>query len=244
MNTTIVEKFDHPDKMSAEAAARIAAGIQQAVHSRGRAGLVLAGGNTPRQTYQMLATDRSIPWERVHLFWGDERWLPPEDPASNFFMVKQALLDRINLPGGNLHCPDFAAGSPQKAAALYDEEIRTFFGEGSNDGQWQYFDLTILGMGEDGHTASLFPGDPLLAEKVRYAAAVPEPAGKPPVPRISLTFPALARSRRILFLISGGGKAKILQDILAGENSGRYPAALVRAIEEVRWLVAFDPSAS
>ena len=96
------------------------------------------------RTYQMLAADRRIPWERVHLFWGDERWLPPGEPESNFFMVQETILDSVALPATNRHCPDYAVGSPQKAAALYEEEIRAFLdGDGSAGGPG-FFDLTIL----------------------------------------------------------------------------------------------------
>ena len=190
----------------------------------------------------MLAAHSAISWERVHLFWGDERWLPPDHPESNFAMVKNSLLDKISLPASNIHPIDYEAASPEKAASLYDTEVKSFLHPDRTGGNQACFDLTILGMGEDGHTASLFPGQALLKEKVRFAGAVSEPAGKPKVPRISMTFPALASSRKILFLIGGHKKEKILHDILSGRNCDLYPAAGVRALEEVRWLVVTSPN--
>ncbi|MEJ2688921.1 MAG: 6-phosphogluconolactonase, partial [Deltaproteobacteria bacterium] len=108
MNKTVIEKFDQLEEMSTAAAARIAEAMLSAVQSRGKAAVVLAGGKTPELTYRILAANRRIPWEQVHLFWGDERWLSPEDPESNFFMVKNTLLNSIHLPAQNLHCPVFA----------------------------------------------------------------------------------------------------------------------------------------
>lgn len=243
MSRIEIERFVDLEQLSTAAAEQISRAIIDGVRSRGMASLVLAGGKTPEMTYRKLAADPEIPWERVHLFWGDERWLPPDDPDSNFSMVKNALLDKIPLPQQNLHAIDHGAVSPQEAALLYDDELRAFLDAGQRpDGKAQFFDLTLLGMGEDGHTASLFPGHSLLHEKSRYAAAVPNPAGKPFVPRVTMTFVALACSRRILFLIKGAKKEKILRQLERGGNCQEYPAAQVRAVEEVRWLVAADPA--
>lgn len=243
MCSSEIEKFSNIEQLSRAAAERIAGEIAAAVHRRGMASMVLAGGKTPAMTYGMLAADYAISWERVHLFFGDERWLPAEHPESNFLMVKKTLLDKISLPEQNLHAIDYNAESPEKAASRYNEKIKDFLYSEQPAGGWAYFDLTILGMGEDGHTASLFPGRALLEEKKLYAAAVSEPAGKPMVPRISMTYPALARSRKILFLIGGVKKETILNDILQGRNCDLYPAAAVRAVEEVRWLVVTGPGA-
>ncbi|MFC1879090.1 6-phosphogluconolactonase [Chloroflexota bacterium] len=169
--------------------------------------LALAGGSTPKEVYGLL-TKAELDWEYIHLFWGDERCVPPEHPDSNYRMVKESLLDHINIPPANIHRIQGEL-SPEQAALAYERVLEDFFPKG------QSFDLVLLGMGEDGHTASLFPGTPALKARRRWVAAVKHNQPPPPlVNRVSLTFPAINAARQVTFLISGAGKAERLKEVL------------------------------
>ena len=179
----------------------------------------LSGGSTPKRLYQLLAMpdwrDR-LPWERIHLFWGDERFVPPDHPDSNQGMVRQAMLDHVPIPPGNIH-PVPTDGTPESAAARYEEALRRF--AGTRPGE-PLFDIQLLGLGPDGHTASLFPGNPALQERQAWVLAV---VGAKPEPRITLTYPALNSSRVSAFLVAGEEKREILAGLRAGDRA--LPAA-------------------
>lgn len=197
--------------------------ITDAVSERGACYIALAGGETPRGCYQRLAGSysTSLPWDRVHVYWSDERQVSLTDPASNYGMAKAALLDRVGIPQGNIHP---LVGDPLPAL----KQVPT------GPGGFPRFDLVHLGLGEDGHTASLFPGDPALDERQAWVRAVH--AVKPPPDRLTLTFPVLNTARAVLFLVQGEGKRRPLAGVMAGDAS--LPASRVRPADgELRFIV-------
>ena len=190
--------------------------------------LVLSGGSTPRATYQLLAC-KDIDWDCCEIFFSDERFVPPDHPDSNYRMVRETLLSGYNVkPRKILAIP--TDGSLQSAADRYDEALRQQYGAGTLEDGAPLFHLTLLGLGEDGHTASLLPDQPVLKERERWAAPVPEGRGEP---RIPLTYPALNSSELILFLVSGAAK----RDALAQARGGLGPAGGIKPQGEVLWLV-------
>ena len=225
-----------------EALGRGAAGLfaqaaVRAVEERGRFAVLLAGGETPRRTYELLAEEpfRSrVPWERLHVFWGDERCVPADDPRNNALMARRALLDRVPIPASQLHPLDCAA-SPEKGAADYEALLGAFFA-----GALPSFDLVFLGLGDDGHTASLFPGSTALDERQRWTIATRRPGEE--IGRVTATLPLLNRAALVAFLVSGKSKAAVLRQVLAEEGDPRrLPALLVRpAAGELHWLVDRD----
>ncbi len=230
------EYFADSESMSQAAALLIVAQAKDAQAARGLFTMVLSGGSTPGRLYEILASPPiadQIDWQRFFVFWGDERLVPLDHPDSNYMLAKEYLLPR--LPATNIFPVPVTVADPHIAASQYEDEIRRFW-HGQAKGYEPAFDCLLLGMGPDGHCVSLFPDSPLLTEKSCLVAAVSEPAGSPPVPRVTLTLPGLAASRMIMFMISGGVKAKILTEIQAGET--RYPAARVRSEGRIKWLVS------
>ena len=231
--------FDDRRELVDAAAELATAAVRRAVTDRGRCAIALAGGSTPRDLYIRLAAvpRQQIPWEKVHLFWGDERCVAPDHADSNFRMVRETLLDHIALPENHVHRMRGEL-PPQTAAAHYHDELRGFFGELP-----PRFDLVLLGMGDDGHTASLFPGTTALQERQTLAAAVHVPALQ--AWRITLTLPVLNAAREVVFLVAGTGKAAMIARIagLASPDSA-LPASLVRPGDgEVHWLLDSDAAA-
>lgn len=237
------------------------------IHARGRFNLALSGGTTPRLLYEFLAEvpPGTIDWNRVHLFWGDERCVPEGDAESNYQTAYEALLCRVLIPEANIHRIRGEHPDPHGAAIEYDRFLRKFFAfpaiaaakqdysgrapdatpEGLRpDSQMMRFarttfDLILLGMGEDGHTASLFPGDPVLRETRHWVYAVSAPRGIEPSQRVTLTLPAIASASRAVFLVTGAKKRDVLAAVLrdpAGTGA-KYPASLVTATHGVLWLV-------
>jgi 6-phosphogluconolactonase len=195
----------------------------------------LSGGSTPRGLYRLLASDpyrEQLPWHAIHFFWGDERHVPPDHPESNFRMARETMLDAVAVPPANIH--RIAAEEPdaQRAAALYEAALRSFFALAPE--AWPRFDLVLLGLGKDGHTASLFPGSAAVRERRRLVVApwVEEQQAF----RVTLTPPVLSGARRTLFLVSGAEKAAALHAVIEGQREpDRYPA---QAVEGNRlWLV-------
>ncbi len=221
--------------VATEAAGEVVRRATEAVAARGAFALALAGGNTPRALYALLADPAReylgrLPWGRTHLFFGDERHVPPDHPDSNYRMTREALLSKVPVPADQVHRIR-AELEAQRAAAEYEHELRGFFGRDPA------FDLVLLGMGADGHTASLFPGTAALQERERWTAANwVENLG---AHRITLTLPVFDRARAVVFLVSGGDKAAALARVLsvpAGEEP--LPAARVRPLDgSLLWLV-------
>jgi 6-phosphogluconolactonase len=198
--------------------------INDAVRTAGTCSIVLSGGSTPRTLFRLLASDfrARIPWANVQVFWGDERYVPPEDPRSNYRMAREALLDHVPCPSANIHPMPTHFPSADVAARDYERTLRNHF-----VGEWPHFDLVLLGIGDDGHTASLFPGSLALAERTRWVVAARAPVE--PHVRLTLTLPALTRAAAVHFLVAGAAKADALRHVLDGAGDWtKYPAAGVR----------------
>ncbi len=220
-----------------EAAERIAARIAQAGD---RAAICLTGGSTPKPVYERLAGEpyrSSLPWDRIHWFWGDDRFVPLEDDHSNAGMALRAFLADVPVPPGNLHPMPTDAATPAEAAHRYQAELEGFYGRDRLDPASPLFDLVLMGLGSDGHTASIFPGLPALKEKERWAVGVDQAGLAPFVPRVTLTFPVMASTREMLFLVCGRDKREVLGRVLSGED---LPAAGAYAVGELVWLVDHD----
>jgi 6-phosphogluconolactonase len=205
-----------------------------ALESKGAFRVSLSGGSTPKALYSLLASDAfrgRFPWERVSWYWGDERFVPYDHPESNYRMTREAMLSRAPVPPHNIH-PVPADGTPDDAASRYERTLQEAYGGAVLDPARPLFDVTLLGLGPDGHTASLLPGEPVLQERKRWVAAVSH--GRPEV-RITMTYPAIESSRRAAFLVAGQEKAAILQSIRAGGS--QVPAARVKPVGELVWFV-------
>jgi 6-phosphogluconolactonase len=185
----------------------------------------LSGGSTPKQVYELLGGEdlrARIDWRKVHLFWGDERFVPFDHPDSNFHMTFEAMIRHVPIPAEQVHRVPTEAGSPEKAASLYQKILQNCYRSETLDPERPLFDVTLLGLGADGHIASLFPGSVALAEHEAWVTPV---VGVKPEPRISLTYPALASSADVLFLVSGAQKKNVLARALA--NDPALPASRV-----------------
>jgi 6-phosphogluconolactonase len=196
--------------------------------------LALSGGSTPKKLFALLAApDRAaqMQWSKLHLFWGDERHVPPASPDSNYGQAKRILLDHVPLPPAHIH-PVPTAATPDQDAASYASVLRQEYGAASLDPARPLFDVNFLGLGEDGHTASLIPGQPVLNERTAWVAAVGQ--GRPEV-RITLTYPVLESARTVAFLVTGAAKADILRRLRA--DTADVPAAKLRPVGETIWFI-------
>lgn len=233
MDAEIVVVSDE-EALAREAARRLTALTRQAVNSRGRASVALSGGSTPGRLFALLAEEpyrSQIPWEKVHLFWVDERCVPPEAAGSNYRMAKELLISQVPIPPNHVHRM-LGELEPEVAAQAYERELQDFF-----CGPRPRFDLVLLGLGEDGHTASLFPDSPLLAERERLVAPATASYQGRPAGRITLTLPAINSARQILFLVAGIAKAGIVESVLAGPDN-RFPVQGVRpSAGSLSWLL-------
>ena len=195
----------------------------------------LSGGSTPRRLYECLSGPEIVPrfpWSRVHWFWGDERFVPHDDYDSNYRMARDAFLARVPVPDNNIHAIPTEGLSPDQAAAAYETTLKRFYGAGIIEPHRPLFDVTLLGLGDDGHTASLFPGQSVLQERQRWVVAV---VGANSQPRITLTFPALDSSQDAVFLVTGKGKREIVARVQAGD--GTIPAGMVRSVGRLHWFM-------
>jgi 6-phosphogluconolactonase len=188
-----------------------------------RFSVCLSGGSTPKRLYELLAAPPrrdAFPWARTHWFWGDERFVPPDDKASNYRMVREAMLDRVPVPAANIHPIPTLGVTPEQAAKAYERELQLFHGEEVLDPDRPLFNVVLLGLGTNGHTASLFPGMPVLDERSQWTGTMNDPeAGT----RITLTYPALESCREVVFLVAGADKKPMLERVLAGDRA--LPAA-------------------
>jgi 6-phosphogluconolactonase len=193
--------------------------------------VALSGGSTPRALYELLAGPPyrdAFPWARTHFFWGDERFVPHDDAESNFRMAREALLSRVSIPAENIHPVPTQGFGPEAAAAAYQRELMTFYGAEKLEPEKPLFDVTLLGLGADGHTASLFPGGAALAERRRWVAAVTDAKG---LSRITLTYPAIESSSRVAFLVVGKEKSAIFARLHRGDSA--LPAAHVHPVGDL-----------
>jgi 6-phosphogluconolactonase len=222
----------------AKALARAAADrIMARIAANGdRVAICLTGGSSPKRLYQLLATEAyrsQIPWQRVHWFIGDERFVPSDDPLNNMAMARRTFLD-LRAPAANVHPIPTDTADPEQAARRYESELQSFYGAKQLDSARPLFDVVLMGVGPDGHTASLFPGYPAIDETERWVVGVPRAHVEPLVPRVTLTLPALNSCRVMLFEVAGADKRAILTRVLAGEN---LPANRAHSMGETLWLV-------
>lgn len=215
--------------------------LSAALGQRTNASLVLSGGSTPEAIYRLLGSDpfrALLDWSRVHFFWSDERYVDPAHPHSNYGMVRRAMLDHLAVPASNIHRIE-TEYDPATAARRYEKTVRTFFS--LREGEFPQFDLVLLGLGEDGHTASLFPNTAVLDEQRRIAAEVFVPAIN--AYRLTLTLPVINNARCVMFLVAGSQKARIVSVVLEGDAE-RYPAQRVRpARGRLLWFVDTEAAA-
>ena len=233
----ILRILSGPVELAGAACGRIEEIIDHSLGERGVCSVALSGGETPRAVYRLLAADKykvSINWTRVHVFFGDERLVPPDDPESNFGMAQSTMLSRLPIPPGNINRVrgELPAG---QAVEEYRRRVKEFFGDGP-----AMFDLVLLGLGKDGHTASLFPGSDALSESEASVTAVLAPGVK--TQRATLTLPVINNARHILFLVTGRSKATIVRDVLAAEHPApALPATMVRPVNgDVEWVIDSD----
>jgi len=230
-----IHQFPNPKALAIGAAEFICDRAQDSFARSGSFSLVLSGGSTPANTYQQLVTisqQRKLDWSSVQVYWGDERCVPPDHDQSNFRMTQQVLLNHIEIPEANLHRMACEA-DPEIGAEKYAELLREQF----VDQVFPRFDLILLGLGKDGHTASLFPNADILAEEQRWTAPVYVPHLDSW--RISLTLPAINAARHAAFLVSGRGKASILKEVFENPTSN-YPVQRVTPQGELTWFIDHD----
>lgn len=205
--------------------------LHQALESRDRFTIALAGGSTPKPLYEALSQE-SLPWSKIHIFWGDERYVPATDKDSNQLMARQAWLDRIDIPPSNIHPINTTAGNPQTDAERHESELHGFFQ--TKPGEFPTFDLILLGMGDDGHTASLFPHTEALTVRDRLVAV----GNKDGQPRITFTVPLINQARCVMFVVAGENKRPALKEVFAQQSDERqYPSRLIQPQGESIWLL-------
>lgn len=230
----LVTVYKDTAELEQNAAEEIARVMQTAINERGTCFVVLSGGETPRQIYRRLGREPlkdQVNWNKVHLFFSDERSVSPYDSQSNYGMVERSLLSWIDIPRPQVHRIK-GETNPELAAEEYEADLRSAFGENE-----MRFDLVLLGIGEDGHMASIFPGTRALDEQTAFVLPVTSPTQPPQ--RVTLTFPIINAAREILFLVSGKRKASIVQRVLGAAKSSRdLPASMVRPADGIlRWMI-------
>jgi len=221
------------DALAQAAARRLITCVQH----KDRAAVCLTGGSSPLKLYHLLAQEplrSEVPWDRVHWFMGDDRFVPQNDPLSNMGAARRAFLDSVPAPRQNVHPIPTGAKNPQEAAHRYEDELKKFYGADRLDSARPLFDLVLMGLGPDGHTASLFPNSPALDERQRWALGIPKAGWEPFVPRVTLTFAALASTHEMLFLVDSADKRQILARVLDGED---LPAHRAYAQGDLVWLI-------
>lgn len=233
METRVFPDIDALSRGALEELLRV---MQDAIKQRGRFAITLSGGHTPAKLYTLWAHAENYgvetPWDRVHLFWGDERYVPQDDPLNNYRMTRETLIEHVAIPAANVHPVPTNLPTPEKVAEAYETELRRFFG-----GNAPAFDLQLLGLGVEGHTASIFPDSPALEEKQRWVMAVEAPAK--PARRLTMTPVVLNEARNTFFLVAGADKRRILAALRSEPESkaSQYPAALIRPAGRTLWFL-------
>jgi 6-phosphogluconolactonase len=232
-----LRRLTTPQDLFQAAAEEVIRAATSAVAQRGRFAIALSGGSTPKNLYTLIAANASanLPWDRMFFFWGDERHVPPDDPDSNYRMAKESLLAKVAIPPANIFPVPAENPDASAAAEAYEQTLRKFFGLAP--GEFPRFDLILLGMGPDGHTASLFPETAALQEKSRLVVA--NWVEKLQNSRITFTLPVLNAARCVAFLVSGTDKAVVLHEVLEGNAAAeKYPSKLVRPSDgRLIWFV-------
>jgi 6-phosphogluconolactonase len=238
MSGRTIQVVEDPAAVARCGAERFTALARAAVEARGRFTVALSGGSTPKALFQLLARESrsTVPWDRIELFWGDERCVPPDHADSNYRMTRESLLDAVPIPRARTHRIEAERDDHAAVAAAYEAEIARVLGA-TPGGTPPVFDLVFLGMGPDGHTASLFPGTTALSERRRWVVANHVPQFK--ADRITLTYPILNRAAHVVFLAAGTDKASVLREVLEGPPAlERLPSQGIRPdAGELVWLV-------
>jgi 6-phosphogluconolactonase len=205
--------------------------INQSIQERGQCTIALAGGNTPKPVYEAIATN-NLPWEKIHIFWGDERYVASDHPDSNQLMARQAWLDRVNFPEANIHPMTTGSADPAKDAKIHEQELLKFFQ--ISPGNIPVFDIVLLGIGDDGHTASLFPH----TQALQVCDALVTVGNKGDDPRLTLTIPVINQARCVIFIVAGENKQGALAQIFAtSADNFTYPARFIQPQGSLWWLL-------
>jgi 6-phosphogluconolactonase len=234
-----LEIYENAKELAWAAALRFASLAEQATKERGRFAVALSGGSTPKVLFAILAEKPfadALPWQAIHFFWGDERCVPPDHPDSNYRMAHETLLSKVGIPRENIFRVPTEDEDKTRAAANYSETIRQFFNPPATD-PLPRFDLVFLGMGADGHTASLFPGTSAL--RVEDGIAIANYVEKLQTHRITLTAATINHAENVIFLVAGEDKAATLKEVLEGEyQPEKYPSQLIRPVNgELLWML-------
>lgn len=219
-NNKTILTFKNLDKIANYVVTKWTEIAERTVNEKGSFSVALSGGKTPAALLQKLAKEKKLPWNKTHVFMVDERFVPYHDENNNYRMINEILMRHVDIPAKNIHPILTTIESPQASALKYEKELNSFFK--SRPG----FDLLLLGIGDDGHTASLFPGSPSLKEKKHLSIAVP-PSGTVISERITMTFPIINEAENIMFMATGSNKSGIIRNVIENEKS-RLPAAMVR----------------
>jgi 6-phosphogluconolactonase len=230
MNKT-VEVLPDQSALVGRALDLILSKIDTAIKDRGRFTIVLAGGSTPKPLYEAIANQK-LPWDKIHVFWGDERYVPPDHPDSNELMARRAWLDRVDIPAANIHAIPTLEADPAVAAAKYERHLQNFFNSAS--GEFPSLDVVLLGMGDDAHTASLFPHTEALKVGDRLITV----GNKDSSIRITFTYPFINSARSVIFLVAGANKRPALAQVFAPvADEFTYPSRLIQPQGELWWLL-------
>lgn len=205
--------------------------INTAIAERGLCTIALSGGSTPKPLYEALSRQQ-LPWDKIHIFWGDERYVPPDDPESNQLMARTAWLDKVEIPKGNIHPMLTDEADPAVAASKHEQELQEFFQVPA--GKFPVFDIILLGIGDDGHTASLFPHTETLKVSDRLVTV----GNKDGQPRITFTYTLINQARYVIFVVAGRNKQAALAQIFAPDgDASTYPSRLIQPHGELWWLL-------
>ncbi|AUT03754.1 6-phosphogluconolactonase [Nostoc sp. CENA543] len=205
--------------------------LDTAIKQQGRFTIALSGGSTPKPLYEAIAQQK-LPWDKIHVFWGDERYVPPDHPDSNELMARRAWLDRVDIPAANIHAVPTLDNNPELSATKYEQHLQAFFG--SVPGEFPSLDVVLLGMGDDAHTASLFPHTAALTVRDRLITV----GNKDGNPRITFTYPFINAARSVIFVVAGANKRPALAQVFAPQaDDSTYPSRLIQPQGELVWLL-------
>ena len=226
-----VEVLPDLKALTARALELILSKVETAIEQRGRFTIALSGGSTPKPLYEAIATQK-LPWEKIHVFWGDERYVPPDHPESNQLMARSAWLNRVDMPEANIHPMPTSEADPAAATAKYEQHLQEFFH--SSSGEFPELDVILLGMGDDAHTASLFPHTSALKVRDRLITV----GNKDGNPRLTFTYPFINAASCVIFVIAGENKRPALAQVFAPTaDEFTYPSRLILPQGELWWLL-------
>jgi 6-phosphogluconolactonase len=230
MNKT-VEVLPDQSALVARGLELVLSQLETAITQRGKFTIALSGGSTPKPLYEAIAS-QNLPWDKIHVFWGDERYVPPNHPDSNELMARRAWLDRVPIPAANIHATPTLAGDPAVDAAKYEQHLQEFFQ--AAPGKFPALDVVLLGMGDDAHTASLFPHTEALKVSDRLVTV----GNKDGNPRITFTYPLINAAHNVIFIVAGANKQPALAQIFAPvADDFAYPSRLIKPQGKLWWLL-------